>query len=184
MKKGMFQKAGLIITEPSKFFKALDEKSVKSAFYYSIVLGLLAAVLEIGVGLLVSNSLYSGGLWVYTLAARAVSILMLNFAAAGILHLLIMAFGGKEGYSKTYQLLIYSMTPSYLLGWIPYVSILSPIWTFVLLVISTMRMQKMSKAKAVWLYVIVYMLIILFAAVLAVGIAYSTLNPLNVTASA
>jgi len=152
MQKGMFQKCKEIISKPSSFFKSLDEKGVKAAFYYSAVLSLVSLILGLGYGFL-TDSTYST-IWGYLVLYWPFSV-ALNFLIALILHLFVKLFRGKGPYSKTYQLYIYASTPSFLLGWIPYVSFLGSVWMLVLLVIGTMHMHKLSRARTIWLYAVV-----------------------------
>ena len=51
-----------------------------------------------------------------------------SFLVALLLHLWIKLFGGKKKYAETYEIMAYSTTPNYLIGWIPIVGFLTFIY--------------------------------------------------------
>lgn len=64
------------------------------------------------------------------------------------LHTWAYIFGAKEGLDQTFKAGFYGNTPYYLLGWIPFVSIIFLIWAAVLQGIGLMALHKMPKQKA------------------------------------
>ena len=70
------------------------------------------------------------------------------FIGSAWLHLFTWLLGGRKGYVQTLKSLIYGMTPSLLLGWIPYVSFIGPIWSFVLEILGIRELQEISAGKA------------------------------------
>ena len=172
--------------EPSKFFVAMnkDEGALGNAFFYYVILSLFAAVLGtiisylfmpfsiailskiIGINIPVTSQ-SSLLIFVMTFAGYIFGLL-LSFVVAGILHVWILIFGGKEGYSRAYQLYVYSRTPSLVFGWIPFVSFFIWIYSLVLLIIGTQKMHGISRLRAVLMYVIPIAVFIVLAVVLAI----------------
>lgn len=77
------------------------------------------------------------------------------------LHIFVILLEGKHGVTKTIQVLMYSMTPFFLLGWIPYISIVGLIWTLVLCVIGMYIVQEIPVWKAALTIVIPIIFLIL-----------------------
>lgn len=167
-----------ILAEPSKFFNYLvkqknkKEKGLGNAFVYFLALSAFATILGSIIGWIFQP------VWI-SLAAKFIPmfeglaiprtpiVLMALFAVLGyiigivasfiwaaILHVWILIFGGKENYTETYKLSVYSRTPGFVFGWIPVVGWFTWIWSLVLLIIGTQKMQKISRLRAVLMYVI------------------------------
>ncbi len=186
MKKGMYEKAKEVILTPNRFFRELDERGIGPAFYYSLVIGVISIILTIGVGLLMDFPTYSA-LWSYVVLFTLVSVLVFNFAMAGLLHVILLIFRGKGKYSETYQLLMYSNTVSGLFGWIPYAGFLASIWSFALIAIGAEKTRKISRAKGVFVAILYFIVLAVVVALIAVFLAagYVASNPslLNQTAA-
>ncbi len=123
-----FKTAKSVIQEPTKFFKKIekDKDISKAALYYLIflVIGFAASIIHywaqpIGIGLKLPALAIS---IVISLFVFIISIIFL-FIGAGIIHLLLKFLGGKEGFYKTFNPLVYGNTPSL---------IVSPIMTLVM----------------------------------------------------
>ncbi|MEI6841758.1 MAG: YIP1 family protein [Methanomicrobiales archaeon] len=71
------------------------------------------------------------------------------FVCSAWLHLFVRLLGGRKGYLQTLKSLMYGMTPTLLLGWVPYISFIGPVWSFVLEVLGIRELQEMSVGKAV-----------------------------------
>ena len=78
----------------------------------------------------------------------------LAFVVAGLLHLWILLFGGKADYTKSYQLYVYAYTPTYVLGWIPFLGFFAGIYSLILLILGTEKMHGISRRKTILMYVI------------------------------
>jgi hypothetical protein len=87
-------------------------------------------------------------------------------------HVFVLLFGGEKGLTTTIKTVMYAYTPWLILGWIPYVSIIGAIWTFVLLIIGIKETQEMTLGNALLAIVIplilIFLLIVFGAAVIAV----------------
>ena len=165
MKKGMYEKAKEVLFSPVRFFKGLDEKSIKPAFFYSIVLGIITSILALSYGFLTNLAFYAQSWWILVLVWVA-EILILNFILAGILCGWILLFGGKGSYLQTYQMMVYSSTPVNLLGWIPYVNYAAYVYSFVLMIIGTSEIYKMSKTRSTLMYILLIFILVLISAVI------------------
>jgi|GEM_PF-1124931 len=64
------------------------------------------------------------------------------------LHAFIILFGGDKGAVKTIQVLMYSVTPFFLIGWIPYISILGLLWAVILCILGFHIFQQIPVWKA------------------------------------
>lgn len=71
----------------------------------------------------------------------------MSFVYAGIVHLLVMAFGGN-GYSETYRAYAYAMIPATILMLIPVVGFLGFIYAIILMVIGLSRLHNITIGKA------------------------------------
>jgi hypothetical protein len=97
------------------------------------------------------------------------------FIKGCFLHVFVILFGGKQGVIKTIQVLMYAATPFFLLGWIPYLSIIGLIWAIVLCMIGLQTVQQVPVWKAVSIIVVpvillsigVFLLLLMRAALMA-----------------
>ncbi|MCK4670483.1 MAG: YIP1 family protein [Nanoarchaeota archaeon] len=174
-----------VLTEPGRFFSTIGrEQGITPAFVYYIVLTIFSAILAYIVMILTGNwsarimysilgagelaamadprMLYSGGMMFFMFIIGIIIAIALSFVIAGILHVWILIFGGKNKYSETYKLYVYTSTPKLLLGWIPIVNLVIWIWGLVLLIIGTMKVHNISKKRAILMYVIPLIVILAF----------------------
>ena len=180
MDNNLINKIKQVLTDPINFFESLrKETGIKSAFVYLLILSLFSTFLGFIVGQLFQNNYYdllskmfgfefpkpqfaAGMLILFTAMGYCIGLIY-SFIMAGILHVWILIFGGKENYSKTYQLYVYSRTPQFIIGWIPFIGYLTWIYDLVLLIIGTQKVHNISKVKAVLMYAIPIVLIGLFS---------------------
>jgi len=185
----LFIKIKQILINPSNFFENVKkETGIKQSFIYLMVLSLFSTVLGLVVGQSLQNYYYNlvarvfgfsfpqpkytiGILILFAFIGYLV-ILLSSFIMAGILHVWILIFGGKEEYAKTYQLYVYSKTPRFIVGWIPFVTYLTWIYDLVLLIIGTQKIHNISRTKSILMYVIPIVLIISLLLVLAFFVFY------------
>jgi hypothetical protein len=177
--KGLINKITDVLTNPETFFENIKkETGVKSAFVYLVILSLFSTILGFIIGQLFEGYSYDliSKLFGTAIPQPQYTTLILisltflaygwgllsSFITAGILHVWILIFRGKETYSKTYQLFVYSSTPGFIIGWIPFISYLAWIYSMILLIIGTQKMHGISKTKSILMYVIPTVLMILF----------------------
>lgn len=167
-----------VLISPHKFFQRMQkEKGLKKAFIYFAILSLFSAILGFLLSLLmmplyqqilaslalnIPTLQYSSGWVVLNQLISYIIGLLASFVIAGLLHVWLMIFGGRADYEKTYQLYVYSHTPTFLFGWIPVLGFIASIYWLVLLIIGTMKVHKISKTKAILMYVIPIGLFFLF----------------------
>lgn len=72
----------------------------------------------------------------------------LLFVGAGIIHLFVMMFGGKEPYRETFQVLAYSSAPLVAAG-VPFIGFLTTIYVVILQVIGISKRQNLSIGKSI-----------------------------------
>ncbi|MBI1968830.1 YIP1 family protein [Candidatus Woesearchaeota archaeon] len=163
-----------VVTEPTAFFRNVGKGKEQLGFAFgyfallslvSTLFGLLASLTFFSAffplmqnmmsiiganfpGLFTSGALVRNALFSYVFG------LGLSFVYAGLLHVWILLFGGKQRYGKTYELGAYAGTPAMLLGWIPFLGFAGQIWSLILLIIGTQGVHGISRAKAIAMYVI------------------------------
>jgi hypothetical protein len=173
-----------IFSKPSKFFEDLSkEEGVGESFKFYATLFLFYTLLYYGIrflfGVLFKNS---GKFFLFSIPLSYGLGLGLSFVGAAILHVWILIFGGKEKYSKTYQLSVYSSLPTLLFGWFPIIGgLIGSIYSLCLLIIGTQRVHKISKIKTLWMYIFIPLIILLILIILLavlLGISWITIQNL------
>ena len=65
------------------------------------------------------------------------------------LHLWVFVMGGRKGLEMTIKSVLYSSTPSLLLGWIPLVSVIGAIWSLILGIYGIRELHEISTGRAI-----------------------------------
>lgn len=170
--QSFFGRIKQLLTDPEHFFEAAThEEGYHQAFRMfailtpiTIVLGILlqrlfmsTATMQRLQNLLGAQNpfLVHSGLWLTVLAVLAyVAALIGVFVWTGILHIWIMIWGGKGSYAETFRLNVYSSLPRLVFGWIPVVGGLVWIYDLILAIIGVQKLHKVSRAKAIWMFVL------------------------------
>jgi hypothetical protein len=171
------------------FIAAKSEQGIKGALIFHALFSLILLVLlyTVGFSLLAAFALIAPELGplmafgsflgiVFIIGIWIVSIVG-NFVGAGIYHIFVVLFGGKNGYSNTYKAVCYSIAPGALLGWIPVVNFMGGIYSIYLLVKGISILQDMTPRRA-----LLTVLVPIIVAVVIVGVfvaAFFTLGVLN-----
>jgi len=177
---------------PSESFRKSRGDSVGVAYRYYVVLliaytilsvivatavgmyafnGMIAQLAQTGVvGAALSGALANLGSFVAAAIIFSVYLffvisLLGVFISGLVFHVFVLLFGGGKGPEQTIKTTMYASTPFFLLGWIPYVSIIGVIWYLVLLIIGIRETQEIDLGKAL-LVVIVPIILILILAIL------------------
>jgi hypothetical protein len=177
----VIMKVKSVLTDPKGFFQKLKkEKGVGDAFIFLALLSVIGLVGGIIVNILLPPPTIEGLEELATpLSAGAIVLasvigyflgLALSFVGAGILHIWIMIWGGKAPYTKTYQLAVYSGTPSMLFGWIPFIGMFAGIYALILLILGTPKTHNISMKKSLWMYLVPVAVLILIG-ILLFGVA-------------
>lgn len=176
----IFEKMAYILARPTQFFTNLKkEKDIVPSFLFFLVLMAWTLIMTV-FSRYIFSSFISPEVSPLQVFPYSIIILLLflgyaigalfQFIVAGILHVYILLFGGKASYTKTFQVLIYSGTPSFLVGWIPIVNFFAWIWALVLLIQGTHLIHKISKLRSALMYVIPT--VILFGVALGISLWY------------
>lgn len=173
----LINKIKLILFKPDKFFSTLKEKTIQDALLYYIILLAFNVIMSYLMFLAFGDFFTKIILNMFELIPlqfirESVSAghfilgyifgIIFSFVIAAILFVWLLIFGGKKGYTKAYQLYIYSETPSLLLKWIPFLGFFAWIYDLILLIIGTKKIYNFSTTKAVLIYVIPLILISIF----------------------
>ncbi len=168
-----------LITQPETFFANLKkEKGVKDAYLFFIVASAFSTLMSFVMFLLIGN--FMSDLLVKLLGlppATPLSTTMmflafltgfvinlgLIFVWAGLVHVWIKIFGGKESYAKTFNMYIYAFSPLSLLNWIPFVSFFVWIYSLILLIVGTHKIHGFSRLKSALIYIIPLVIILVLA---------------------
>ena len=59
-----------------------------------------------------------------------------------------MIFKVESDFHEAYNLIVYSRTPSYLLGWVPFVSLFASLYTYYLLFLGVLEQYSVTRKKA------------------------------------
>jgi len=135
-----------VLTKPYAFFASVKkEKGLRDPFVYTLVVSSIVLVLGTALNVFESGNTIQ---LIPALFFSYVVTILLGFLFSFFLKLWISLFGGKGDYSTAYKLYIYTSTPSVIFGWIPFLNIVVPIYSFVLLVVGLETLYKFSRQKA------------------------------------
>jgi len=152
MYKKIFEKVKKYMLSPTKTFKAEKKTKLEDAFKYGLI-GLAIYSLLNGLIFMAMPSATLPLAGVAAFIAIFVFLVIFGFIAMLIgslwLHLWAYIFGARKGLKQTIKSIFYANTPNYYLGWIPFINILSGIWSLVLQVIGLVHLQKLSTMRAI-----------------------------------
>jgi hypothetical protein len=98
------------------------------------------------------------------------------------LHLWVYLLGGRKGLLQTVKAVIYGMTPTMLLGWIPFLGFLFFLWSIVLQIIGVRELQEINSGKALVAMIIAVMvpliLLVLIAMYFFIGAVSTSAIPM------
>lgn len=153
---------GFLVSPVSTFQKVKDEDIGEMLKYYivlvvifSILWAIIIAAFATVATMFMPIRIPFLGAAVGGFAAAVTFIMMLIglivglFIAAAIVHIFVYLLGGRKGYTQTVKALGYGMTPSLLLGWIPFIGIIFAIWALIVEILGVRELQEMSTGRAV-----------------------------------
>ena len=176
----------MVLEEPRSFYKsAKKEKLLSESLIYFALLSLIGSVFSVIYSLIfyptlskIASNLFPPAPSVgfieilpYAVTSYAVA-LVLSFVWAGVLYLWLSLFKAKGTYKDAFRLYVYSRTPNFLFGWIPFVSIAAWIYGLYLLIVGTEVMYSVPRRKAMLLFVAPLVLFVVLFAIL--GYFYGT----------
>ena len=183
--KELFERAKGFLLNPKAAFDAETKTDIWSAFKYMaiwlIITGILSAVvLAIGGASMTSliakfiplGGAIAGGVTAGLTVSTFFSVWIGGIVGAIVLglwlHLWAYLLGARNKLENTFKTVFYGNTPTYVLGWIPFVSIVGAIWSLVLYTIGLTHLQKMPTGRAIGAVVIAIVIpLVLMLALLA-----------------
>lgn len=133
--------------EPQKSFKEVKNEKPADYLIYFGILALIPSIIGAVLGKLTFALLWPALASLGAILTFVITYVMLwitTFVGGAWLHIWIKLFGGKEDVDKTFKALVYGDTPYYLLGWIPFISIISVIWSWILGIIGLSEYHKIE----------------------------------------
>jgi hypothetical protein len=183
------------LLSPSETFKKTNGKSLGAAYQYYVALLVIFTVLYgivvVSMGLATFTSMVDtmgampiiGGVaagaaanfsgFVIAMGIFFVYLVFLFyllgiFVQGLIMHAFVLLMGGEKGATQTVKTTMYASTPFLLFGWIPFVSIIAYIWSFVLLIIGLKENHEMELGNAV---IVVFIPVVLGIILIGLGSA-------------
>ena len=159
---GFGEKVKGFLLSPTETFQKVKDEDLGPLMRYFVILTLIFSILMAVIMIGLSSAMLSllpvklpfmtgavGGLTaVVTFITLLISLLIGLFIIAAIVHIFVYLLGGKKGYTQTVKAIGYGMTPSLLLGWIPFLNIIVGIWALIVEIIGIRELQEMSTGKA------------------------------------
>jgi hypothetical protein len=171
------KKIRAFLTSPSQAFAAEQKSSLGEAFKYMAVSAIIVSAMS---GLI---AFFGGPLAVIVILVSVYFGQLIGGTVWGLIfHVFAYLLGARQGLHQTLKAVYYAGTPHYILGWIPFVNIVTAVWTIVLQIIGLKTLQKMSTGMAVLAFVIpliivVVISVVLFAALLLTLIGSGAIDP-------
>jgi hypothetical protein len=183
------------LMSPSETFKKTNGKSLGAAYQYYVALLVIFTVLYgivvVSMGLAAFTSMvdkmavvpvvgdvaagaaanFSGfviALGVFFVYLVFLFYLLGIFVQGLIMHAFVLLMGGTKGATQTVKTTMYASTPFLLFGWIPFVSIIAYIWSFVLLILGLKENHEMELGNAI---IVVFIPVVLGIILIGLGSA-------------
>ena len=188
--KDFFEKAKKFLLDPKNAFDGEKKTDVVDAIKYSAVWLFISAILSSIVIMIFGNQilgLLNGIGFSDMLTNTQVGVSVGTFISSWIggiiallisglwLHLWVYLLGGKNKLENTLKAILYGNTPSYVLGWIPGISMIAGLWSLVLYALGIMKLQNMSLGKTIAALVIAFVIPVIIVVVIA-AMAYTAFS--------
>jgi len=185
MHGNIVEKVKGFLLKPAETFRATSSESLNSAYQYYVILLIIYSILlaivisvSLGVtyytlpltGVLGSNGASIVNAFTPFLVSYVLFIpyLMFMFMLFGIFlsgfwyHVFVILFGGRKGLAQTVKTVMYAWTPFFLIGWIPFISIIGIIWSWILIIIGIRENQEMTYGMAALVLIVPLILTLIF----------------------
>ena len=185
MHGNIVEKVKGFLLKPAETFRATASESLNSAFQYYVILLIIYSILlaivisvSLGVtyysftvtGLLGSNgaaimNAFTPFLVSYVLFVPYLVFMVMLFGIflSGFwYHVFVILFGGRKGLTQTVKTVMYAWTPFFLIGWIPFISIIGIIWSWILIIIGIRENQEMTYGMAALVLIVPLILSLIF----------------------
>ena len=177
------------LQKPVEAFRNSRGDSFGTSFTYYIILVIIYAALSTVIATIIGaagmflglpgaiGAMLPAFVFIYSIVVSIV----LWFAFGLWLHLWVYALGGRKGIIQTVNAVYYGNTPYLLLGWIPFVSIIGIVWSFVLWILGVRELQEISTGKAIAAVVIAIAIVFIVLILIAVYFIATLISiiPLN-----
>ncbi|MBU5689648.1 MAG: Yip1 family protein [Candidatus Aenigmatarchaeota archaeon] len=173
-KLNLFDKIIAVFSKPNDFFAYVkNEIGIGSAFVYFAVLSLFSTFVDYILNILFGESP------IFVLVISYGLGLALIFVASFVFHIFLKIFDGKSNYEGTFKAYAYSITPSLLFGWIPYIKMVALLYSIYLGVKGFSIIHEISMVKSFFAFIMpIILLIIMLIVAYIIGISYLTsINP-------
>ncbi len=179
MPLNLVEKVKGFLMNPVESFRKARGDSLGETFQYFIILLVIYAILATLVAWAVGSAVQGlmpgfPGMGTMALPIVFVGIIVFGIIGAFIggawLHLWVYILGGRKGIEQTIKTVMYGLTPMYIIGWIPIISILGAIWSFILYIIGIRETQEISTGRAIAAVVIAIIIPILIIALLVIAL--------------
>jgi hypothetical protein len=181
------------ILSPVENFHKVGPADLGDTLKYYLILLVINTVLTVIVSLVALSAVWAAinalfpslGLGAPTLAGFGIVIfailmifvyLLLLFIGAGWVHIWVYILGGRKGYMQTLKAIAYGDTPNLLLGWIPVVSIIGAIWSFVLWIIGVRELHEMSTGRAAAAVILAAVIIAIIIFIVAAALFFTAVS--------
>ena len=159
---------------PSETFDASKEDTLGDAFKYFVVILIIYTALTSVISVAYSMIGWKAGPWAPIVVAMSPLLSIASFiwglilGISGVLigglwtHIWVYVVGSRKGVEQTIKALMYASTPMYLMGWIPFVILISgwlpiaipgwfvlAIWTLIVGIIGIRQLQELSTGRAI-----------------------------------
>ena len=168
--EGLLLKIQWVLVHPSDFFRQrAREVHIRESALYGITLTFMSSILSSLLNLVLRGGQLNLSLlrkffylnlplpgsapvkFALLTVVYSCVLIFLSYLVAFLLKVWMHLFLVRASYTKAYQLMAYSLTPVYLLGWISeIVSFATWIWVLILLIIGSRGMFEVSRRKS-WL---------------------------------
>lgn len=183
MAMGFIEKVKGFLASPVETFQKSRPDTLGGAFEYFIILLVIYSILSAVVWSLIGFSILAAfapmygtimpalGMWlpVIIFISAIVWGIILVFIGGAWLHLWVYILGGRKGYIQTVKSLMYGSTPLLLIGWIPIVSIIGEIWTFILEILGIRELHEISTGRAIGAVIIAIIIPVIIAFIVALA---------------
>jgi hypothetical protein len=170
-----------LLFEPSKTFDTLRESSLRDALKHYFVLSTISSILFAILFSFVANNYLGSAIrvlkgtafgiffgqygFIYIFIIILISSIIGVFLSGTFLHISIYIVGGRKGYFNTLKAVMYGQTPALLLGWIPYISFISIIWSLIVEFVGIHRLQELTIRRTI----LAFLIFLLISVVLAIA---------------
>ena len=170
----IFQRLKKVLNHPSEFFDSIkSETGIGETFKYWAVISLIPIVpvfLLIFAGLSDFSSSFADYFTpvlpipiMITPILSYVTILVLPFVLAGLIHISAKLLKGSGDYSSSYRATIYGLTPANLFSWIPIVGFIPVLWSWAVTIKGISTLHEVSMGRAFLIVVLIPLIVIVIA---------------------